>query len=100
MGMFVVKFTTQAKKDKAMLSSFIRDVCHAPLTAKRYVDELQQRIDWLENSPAAFAPVPELTMQMGFEVRRLNYKMMAVLYTIEDDNVIIHRIIPQSMVIY
>ncbi|MCR5533363.1 MAG: type II toxin-antitoxin system RelE/ParE family toxin [Paludibacteraceae bacterium] len=100
MRKYTLKFTEQAVQDRAHLASFIRDLCHAPLTAKRYIDELLQRIEWLEESPQVFAIVPELTMIYGVEMRRLNYKMMAVLYSVEGDLVIIHRIVPQSMVIY
>jgi plasmid stabilization system protein ParE len=72
----------------------------APLTAKRYVEELNMKMQWLANGADYFPVVPELSYQFGCDMRRLNFKRMAILYSIEGDIVNILRIIPQDMVIY
>lgn len=72
----------------------------APLTAKRYVEELNTKMQWLANGADYFPVVPELSYQFGCDMRRLNFKRMAILYSIEGDIVNILRIIPQNMVIY
>ena len=38
--------------------------------------------------------------QYGFDIRRTYYKEMTILYTIEDANVYIIRIMPQSLIIF
>ena len=40
----------------------------------------------------------ELSAQYGIEIRRVNYKEMAILYSIEDNMVYVHRIMPQSLI--
>jgi len=100
MGTYSIAFTTQADLDIASLAQFIQDECKSPLTAKRYVDALFVRIKWLEHNADVFAIMPELSIQMGLDLRRLNFGKMAILYSIEGDKVYVHRIIPQSLVIY
>jgi len=100
MGTYTIIFTTQADLDIVSLSQYIQDECKAPLTARRYVDALFVRIKWLEHNADIFAVVPELSIQLGTDVRRLNFGNMTILYSIEEDKVYIHRIIPQSSVIY
>ena len=95
-----IKYTDEAKEDIFNLNRFIAEECHAPLTALRYMEGLEGRIQWLRNNAELFPVVPELSLTMGYPIRRLNYEKMAVLYFIDDDNAYIQRIIPQSMVIY
>ena len=47
-----------------------------------------------------FTPVPELSLQYGMEVRRLNYKNTAVLYSIIGTTVYVHRVMPAANVWY
>lgn len=47
-----------------------------------------------------FMPVPELSLQYGMEVRRLNYKNTAVLYSIIGSTVFVHRVMPAANVWY
>ena len=42
----------------------------------------------------------ELSTQYGFDIRRTYYKEMTILNTIEDVNVYIVRIMPQSLIIF
>lgn len=100
MGNYSVVFTTQANLDIASLTSYILGECNAPLTAKKYIEALYVRIKWLEHNADVFVVVPELSMQMGIDVRRLNFGNMAILFSIEKDYVYIHRIMPQSLIIY
>ena len=90
----------EAEQDLINLIDYIENDCSAPLSAKRYSEGLKERILWLETGAEVFTVVPELTYEFGFEVRRLNYKKMTVLYTIKRDEVYILRILPSSMIIY
>ena len=59
---------------------------------------LEQRILWLKQNADLFPVIPELSFQLGCDIRRLNYERMAILYSVTDYVVYIHRIIPQSMI--
>lgn len=54
----------------------------------------------LVNYADVFSPIPELSIEMGVTIHRLNFEKMAILYSIDNEYVIIHRIIPQKMIIY
>lgn len=99
MARFSISLTDEAKADVSKLRRAIEETYQAPLTASRYVAELNTKMKWLENGADYFPIVPELSCQYGFEIRRLNFKKMAVLYSIEENIVIVHRIIPQNLII-
>ena len=100
MARFEIFVTEEAEKDLQELKDAIEFSYQAPLTAKRYVEELNTKMHWLANGADYFPVVPELSYQFGCDMRRLNFKRMAILYSIEGDIVNILRIIPQNMVIY
>lgn len=95
-----IEYMEAAKVDIVRLNDFIENRCKAPLTAFRYLEGLEGRIQWLRGNADLFPIEPELTFSMGIEIRRLNYEKMAILYSIDGDMVNIQRIIPQNMVIY
>ena len=94
-----------AEKDIDSLFCFITEECKSPLTAARYVqgiyDEInklstQARIHKIERAP--------FYRQFGFAVRRVNYKKMAILYSIieyyvPESFIWIHRVMPASLII-
>lgn len=100
MARFQIILTDAAQMDIRNLRDAIKDSYRAPLTAKRYVADLNAKMQWLADGADYFPIVPELSYQLGLEIRRLNFKRMAILYSVEDDKVFVHRIIPQNMVIY
>ena len=100
MTRFEIFVTEEAEKDLQELKDAIEFSYQAPLTAKRYVEELNTKMQWLVNGADYFPVVPELSYQYGCDMRRLNFKKMAILYSIDGDVVNIQRIIPQNMVIY
>ena len=100
MARFSISLSDEAKVDVQKLRRAIEETYQAPLTASRYVAELNTKMKWLENGADYFPVVPELSYQYGYDVRRLNFKKMAILYSIEADKVFVLRIIPQSLVIY
>ena len=100
MARYSIQLSDEAKDDVRELRMAIEDTYKAPLTAARYVAELDTKMQWLANGASYFPIVPELSYQYGYDIRRLNFKKMAILYTIEGDSVIVIRIISQNMVIY
>lgn len=95
-----VIMTDKALEDLYELDYTIRYHFLAPLTAERYLTGLKQEIQKLSRSADLAVVQLKLSEKYGFELRRVNYKEMAVLYSIKDEQVYIHRIIPQSLVIY
>ena len=100
MKKYDVKLTEQAKQDRKSLARFIREEAHAPLTAKRYMLGLKEEIKKLENSAGVLAVDEDLSRRFGIEVRRTNYKNVAVIYSVDGETAYVHRIIPQKMVIF
>ena len=97
---FDISLTGKAQSDVGKLRYAIVFKFHAPLTAKRYLQGLNKKITSLETSADSVQVDEELSEQYGFEIRRVFYKEMAILYTIEELNVYIVRIMPQSLIIF
>ena len=97
---FDISLTGKAQSDVGKLRYAIVFKFHAPLTAKRYLQGLNKKITSLETSADSVQIDEELSEQYGFEIRRVFYKEMAILYTIEELNVYIVRIMPQSLIIF
>ena len=60
---------------------------------------LNKKVQSLETGADSIQIDEGLTEQYGFEIRRIFYKEMTILYTVEDVNVYIIRIMPQSLII-
>ncbi len=100
-GSYIINFKESAKSDLNELEEFIVDECHAPLTAKRKLEDLDNRLNWLEKYAELPAIDFNLSFQYGILVRTIPYgKKMTIVYTVEDNIVYIHRIMPQSMIIF
>ena len=100
-GPYIVEFKESAKFDVAELEKFIVEDCHAPLTAKRKLEDLDKRLDWLEKYAELPAIDFNLSYQYGLLVRTIPYgKKMVIVYTVEGEKVYILRIMPQSMIIF
>ena len=94
-----IKYTSEALEDLFNLNAYIERDCKSPYTARIYMTELEELIQMLGYCADSFPVVPELTEMYHKPVKRVNYKNMAVIFSIEE-YVVIERIIPQSMVIY
>jgi hypothetical protein len=100
-GPYIIEFKQSAKSDLVELEKFIVEDCLAPLTAKRRLADLDNRLDWLEKYAELPAIDFNLSYQYGLLVRTIPYgKKMAIIYTVEDEMVYILRIMPQSMIVY
>lgn len=100
-GSYIIEFKESAKSDLNELEKFIVEDCHAPLTAKSKLEDLDNRLNWLEKYAELPAIDFNLSFQYGILVRTIPYgKKMTIVYTVEDDIVYIHRIMPQSMIVF
>ena len=93
-----VVVTQQAMREQDEIFDFICNVALAPLTAYTYITGLQNEIELLGKTGASLSIDYRLSEQLGRKVYRRNYKRVAIIYSVEDDAVYIHHIIPQSMI--
>ncbi len=98
---YTILFKSKAYSDIAQLRDFIHKKCAAPLTARRQFELLEEHLNWIEQ----YAELPgvdvELSIKYGQLMRNVTFsKKMAIIYSIEGDIVYVHRIMPQSMIIF
>ncbi|MBV5342654.1 hypothetical protein JZU68_03245 [bacterium] len=100
MKRFNIRTSSQADFDIENLHFYILEICKSPLTSKQYIKGIYSEISNLSISAESFS-VSELkvVLKYGHNARRINYKKMAIIYTIHEDIVLIHRVVPASMLI-
>ena len=98
MKRFEISLTPEAQRDVSLLRFAIVFKYRAPLTAKRYLEGLNRKMQALEIGADAIQIDAEQTKRYGFDVRRVNYKEMAIIYSIEGAVVLVHRITPQNLI--
>ena len=92
-----IEYSETAFFDLRSLQHVIQETYKSPITAERYVLGLADTIKTL-STLAESLPIQynKSLSQYGESVRRINYKKMAVIYTVYDDLVYVHRIMPAS----
>lgn len=92
-------YSDMALQDIRNLRFIIRDTYKAPLTAISYVQGLYDEINRLsifaESLPVQTSP---FFMRYGYNVRRINYKKIAVIYSVYNDIVYIHRVMASNLI--
>ncbi len=99
MSAYRVLLSDDARADIDSLTTVILFEYQAPLTAFRYIQGLLDTILSLEKSAESF-PLqthPSL-LKYGHYVRRVNYKRMAIFYTVHGSTVYIHRVLAASLI--
>ena len=99
MRQFEVKVSDSALEDADKVYDYICNQLCAPQTAARYYQGLINKMRSLERGADSIAVDLLLSSLFGITIRRINYKKLAILYSISDDIVIIERVIPQKMVV-
>ena len=103
--MYDIFISEQANKDFDDLEFAIKHEYQSPLTAFRYLQGLKNKINELKIFAEIYTiETSEFYQQFGFKVRRINYKNMAVIYTIHENIeyksiVFIRRVMPASLII-
>ena len=97
---YTIRFKSKAYSNIVQLKEFILKQCAAPLVARRQFELLDKHLDWIEE----YAELPgvdvELSIKYGQIMRNISFgKKMAIIYSVEEDIVYIHRIMPQSMIV-
>ncbi len=96
---YQLRYSDPALEDIKELRFVIRHIYKAPNTAIQYLQGLYDEISRLKIHPE-YPPVQSSPFfhRYGTNVRRINYKKMAVIYTVHGNIVYIHRVIPASLI--
>ena len=95
---FVVVTTDEAMEDADQVFDYICNRLFAPITAALYYQGLIDTMRKLGKDADSRAIDLRLSVIYGRPTRRVNYKRYAIVYFIDGDHVIIHRVIPQKMI--
>jgi plasmid stabilization system protein ParE len=99
MKKYFIDISEIARGDLRDLSYIITETYQSPLTAIRYLDGIFDKIKTLSKFPESYPVRQNLSLlQYGINVRRINYKKMAIIYTVNEDTVYIHRVIASSLI--
>lgn len=94
MRKYEITYSQKAIEDLQILSEYIFHTCSAPQTARIYAQNIVDLINSLKNSAESYPLFNRRSfLKYGYNVRRINYKKMAIIYTIHGKTVLIHRII-------
>ena len=97
---YTIRFKSKAYSDIVQLKEFILKLCAAPLVARRQFELLDKHLDWIEEHAELPGVDVELSIKYGQIMRNISFgKKMAIIYSVEEDIVYIHRIMPQSMIV-
>lgn len=97
--MYRLEYSQEAYMDIQELADVIKYTYKMPNTAEKYMRGLYQKIGQLARSPQSYAIQTSAFFQRyGTNARRINYKKMAIIYTVHAGIVYIHRIIPANLI--
>jgi plasmid stabilization system protein ParE len=101
---YKIIYSDAAIDDLKSLSDIIIDKYFAPATAEKYLRELLNTITDLSCFPERNAVREQASLKKyGIKTRRVNYKRMAIIYTVHEKEqtgkiVYIHRIVAASLI--
>ena len=97
----LVKISEAALRDIENVHDYIAYELCEPVTADKYVRGIYDAIKHLSlyGTRVAVSERDFLLSQYGPTVRNINHKKMAVIYTVEDNEIIIQRIVAASLVL-
>jgi hypothetical protein len=100
MKKYDIKYSNISNNDLENLAYAIAVTYKSPLTSFRYVQGIINTINnKLRKNPKIY-PIQfnQSLMQYGLFVRRVNYRKMAIIYTVNDHTVTIQRIIASALI--
>ena len=99
MKRYSIIFSKEANKDVQELFLYIISVYKTYRTAEKYVDGIENTILSLRYFAESYLiQTHKSLLRYGNNVRRVYYKIIAIIYTVHGNIVYIHRIIPASMI--
>ncbi len=99
MKQFQIVVSEEAKSDIDNLFDFIVTEYKSELTANRYINGLENRIQSLSQSAEIYQlQTSPYFAHFGKNIRRINYKKMAIIYAVYGHYVYIRRIVASSII--
>ena len=99
MKRYEVIITENAQQDLKDLSNTIIFEYKSPITAIRYLRGIYDEFRWLRsNAESLKIQSSKSFTKFGFNTRRINYKKMAIIYSVVDNTIYIKRIIPAGTI--
>ncbi len=97
--MYLVRITKRADQDIDDLIDYIENNLSAPMAAEKFSKGIYRKIISLQTQ-AGIHPIStqESIQKYGSNVRRVNYRGFVIIYTIENNKVIIRRIVHGSLI--
>ncbi len=97
----VVNITDTAFQDIENVHDYIAYELFEPITADKYIRGIYNAIKHLSiyGASVAVSEKESLLLQYGLTVRNINYKKMAIIYTVENNIIIIQRIMAASLIL-
>ena len=96
---YTVRFSKSAREDMQVLFDYIALTCKSYKTANEYQQGLLNVINDLKKSADIFHTMKgKYSQQYGFNVRRINFKKMTIIYTVHGNIILIRRIIAGSLI--
>jgi len=101
MRKYVVRITATALQDIENVHDYIAYELFEPITADKYIRGIYDAIKHLSFYGASIAVSESnfLLSKYGLAVRNVNYKKMAIIYTVENNEIIIQRIMPAALIL-
>ena len=97
---YKVVMSDDAQTDYDEYIDYILYDCDAPTTAAKHYAGIKDTIMDLSKNPYQNAVRTNTSLlQYGLNVRRTNYKKMAIIYSIHNNIVYVHRILAGSLII-
>jgi plasmid stabilization system protein ParE len=97
----LVKITDSALQDIEDVHDYIAYELFEPILADKYIRSFYDAIQHLSlyGASVAVSERESLLSKYGSTVRNINYKKMAIVYTVENENIIIQRIIAAALIL-
>jgi len=100
MRKYVVKVTEAALQDITNVHDYIAYELLEPATADKYIRGIYDAVKHLSLYGASIAVSERdfLLSQYGLTVRSVSYKKMAIVYTVENEQIVVQRIIAGALI--
>ena len=97
----VVRITEKALQDIENVHDYIAYELFEPVTADKYIRGIYDAIKHLSYYGASIAVSERdfLLSQYGLTARNINYKKISIIYTLENNEIIIRRIMAAALII-
>lgn len=90
MKSYTIRTTKQAERDIDNLHYFIYEICKSPITSKRYISGLFVEIKSLSHTAESYKiSTHKSVLKYGYNARRVNYRKIAIVYTLHRNIVLI-----------